>query len=49
MLTNVFGDAYREYQRTTPFLVPTIASFTKFVQTLTRPEQRPEADETPSS
>jgi protein-S-isoprenylcysteine O-methyltransferase Ste14 len=34
VLTNVFGDAYREYQHTTPFLVPTLASFTKFVETL---------------
>ena len=46
VLTNVFGDAYREYQRTTPFLVPTVASFTKFVQTLTRPEQCSEDDST---
>ena len=44
VLTNVFGDAYREYQRTTPFLVSTVASFTKLVQTLTRPEQRSEDD-----
>ncbi len=36
VLVEVFGDAYRAYQRTTPFLVPTPASFAKFVRTVGR-------------
>ncbi len=33
VLTRVFGDAYREYQRTTPFVVPTPASFRRCIET----------------
>lgn len=36
ILVHVFGDEYRTYQRTTPFLVPTAASFTKFARTIGR-------------
>ena len=36
VLVNVFGDAYRDYQQTTPFLVPTPTSFAKFVRTVGR-------------
>ena len=36
VLVHVFGDAYRAYQQATPFLVPTPASFAKFVRTVGR-------------
>lgn len=36
VLVEVFGDAYREYQRSTPFLVPTPASIVRFVRTVGR-------------
>ena len=38
VLTEVFGDSYRRYQQSTPFLVPTVASFTRFVETAFRAE-----------
>lgn len=43
VLVEVFGDSYREYQQRTPFLVPTVASFTRFLQTAYRPEAAPDA------
>jgi len=33
VLTRVFGDAYREYQQTTPFVIPTPESIARFVET----------------
>lgn len=44
VLTNVFGEAYREYQRTTPFLVPTPSSFAKFVRTIGQRSRRDAED-----
>ena len=38
VLPAVFGEAYREYQRHTPFVVPTLESIRRFVRTAIRPE-----------
>jgi protein-S-isoprenylcysteine O-methyltransferase Ste14 len=45
VLPNVFGEAYREYQRNTPFVVPTPGSLARFIGTLGTPHgSEPDAD-----
>lgn len=43
VLPTVFGEAYREYQRSTPFVVPTPASIRRFLRTA-RPQRPREVD-----
>lgn len=38
VLTRLFGDAYREYQHRTPFVVPTTGSMRRFVQSVCHAE-----------